>query len=308
MYLFNMVYDVIVIGAGPAGISAAVYAKSRGMKVVILEKKKVGGIIGNVSTVTHYASIVEGETGKSFADRMEKQVLDSGVEIKYEEVQKVSLHNQVKQITTNEATYQAKAVILANGSTPRKLNIPGEMELAGHGIGLNAAKDGACYEGKNIYVVGGADGAIKEALYLAQYAKKLTIIHFEEKLGAIREFMDKVEQAENIEVRLGTRLTAVQGKEHVEALELTHVATGEKEVIADDGCGVFIYAGTTPNTEIYTGLALIEGYIPVNEKMETEIPGVFAAGDIRMKQVRQVATAVADGAIAAINASAYITK
>ena len=308
MYLFNMVYDVIVIGAGPAGISAAVYAKSRGMKVVILEKKKVGGIIGNVSTVTHYAAIVEGETGKSFADRMEKQALDSGVEIKYEEVQKVSLNNQVKQITTNEATYQAKAVILANGSTPRKLNIPGEMELAGHGIGLNAAKDGARYEGKNIYVVGGADGAIKEALYLAQYAKKLTIIHFEEKLGAIREFMDKVEQAENIEVRLGTRLTAVQGKEHVEALELTHVATGEKEVIADDGCGVFIYAGTTPNTEIYTELALIEGYIPVNEKMETEIPGVYAAGDIRVKQVRQVATAVADGATAAINASAYITK
>ncbi len=303
-----MVYDVIVIGAGPAGISAAVYAQSRGMKVVILEKKKVGGIIGNVSTVTHYAAIVEDETGKSFADRMEKQALDSGVEIKYEEVQQVSLNNEVKQIKTNEAMYQAKAVILANGSTPRKLNIPGEMELAGHGIGLNAAKDGARYEGKNIYVVGGADGAIKEALYLAQYAKKLTIIHFEEKLGAIREFMDKVEQAENIEVRLGTRLTAVQGKEHVEALELTHVATGEKEMITDDGCGIFIYAGTTPNTEIYTELALIDGYIPVNEKMETEIPGVYAAGDIRVKQVRQVATAVADGAIAAINASAYITK
>lgn len=303
-----MVYDVIVIGAGPAGISAAVYAQSRGMKVVILEKKKVGGIIGNVSTVTHYAAIVEGETGKSFADRMEKQALDSGVEIKYEEVQKVSLNNEVKQIKTNEAMYQAKAVILANGSTPRKLNIPGEMELAGHGIGLNAAKDGARYEGKNIYVVGGADGAIKEALYLAQYAKKLTIIHFEEKLGAIREFMDKVEQAENIEVRLGTRLTAVQGKEHVETLELTHVATGEKEMITDDGCGIFIYAGTTPNTDIYTELALIDGYIPVNEKMETEIPGVYAAGDIRVKQVRQVATAVADGAIAAINASAYITK
>lgn len=301
-----MTYDIIVIGAGPAGISAAVYAKSRGLKVVVLEKNKVGGIIGNVSTVTHYTAIVEGETGKSFAGRMEKQALDAGVEIKYEEVQEINLSGQEKQIKTHLNTYMAKAVILANGSTPRKLNIPGEAELAGHGIGLNAAKDGKCYEGKNIYVVGGADGAIKEALYLAQYAKKLTIIHFEEKLGAIPEFMDKVNQANNIEVRLETRLTGVQGKEHVEALELTHVTTGEKEIIQDDGCGVFIYAGTLPNTGLYTELELKDGYIPVNEKMETVIPGVYAAGDIRVKQVRQVATAVADGAIAAINASAYI--
>ena len=262
-------YDIIIIGAGPAGISAGIYAVSRGKKTLILEQAKVGGLLGKVSTVTHYSGIVEKETGASFAARLEKQALDAGVEIRFETVTEVSLSGETKRAVTAQGSYEAKKIILANGSRGRKLGIPGEEELAGKGMGMNAAKDGEAYAGKNVYVIGGADGAVKEALYLSQLAKKVTIVHFEERLGCIAEFQKKVEKSGNIELKLGSRLHAVYGTERVEALE-----------IAREG-----------------------GYIPVNEKMETAIPGVYAAGDIRVKQVRQAATAVSDGAVAAINAA-----
>ena len=172
---------------------------------------------------------------------------------------KTELQGDIKTVMTEEGCYQAQKLILANGSTPRKLDIPGEAGLTGKGMGLNAARDGALYAGKNMYVVGGADGAVKEALYLSQFAKTVTIIHFEDQLGCIAEFKNKLKDTANME--------------------------------------------RPSNTDIYPELVLENGYIPVNDKMETAIPGVYAAGDIRVKQVRQAATAVADGAVAAINAA-----
>lgn len=215
------IYDIIIIGGGPAGISAGIYAVSRGKNVVVIEKEKVGGLIGSVSTVTHYAGIMEGETGSTFAARLEKQAKNAGVSIVYETVQKVSLKGEYKTVVTDKGTYQAQKVILANGTTPRKLGIPGEDKLVGRGIGRNAAGEGANFSGKHIYVVGGADGAVKEALYLAQFAEQLTIIHFEEKLGCISEFLRKVEQMPNIEVKTGTRLWGVYGSRQIESLEVT---------------------------------------------------------------------------------------
>ena len=296
-------YDILIIGAGPAGISAGIYAVSRGKKTLVLEQAQVGGIIGKVSTVTHYTALMAQETGATFAARTKEQALNAGVEIAYETVTGVELEGEVKTIHTTQGTYQARRVILANGGTPRKLGIPGEAELAGKGMGLNAPRDGASYAGKNIYVVGGADGAVKEALYLASFARQLTIIHFEDQLGCIPEFRNKVDAAGNITVRLGSRLHGVYGKDQVERLEIASERDGTVETIEDPGCGIFVYAGVTPNTQLYTQLELQDGYIVTNEKMETSIPGVYAAGDIRVKQVRQVATAVADGAIAAINAA-----
>lgn len=296
-------YDIIIIGAGPAGISAGIYAVSRGKKTLVLEKSKVGGIIGNVSTVTHYTALQTHETGVSFADRMKEQAMRAGVEIAYESVTGADLTGEVKVVYTTKGTYQAKRLILANGGTPRKLGIPGEAELAGKGMGLNAAKDGPAYTGKNLYVVGGADGAVKEALYLASYGKQVTIIHFEDELGCIAEFRQKVAAAGNITLRLGARLHGVYGQDQVERLEIINERDGAVETVEDPGCGIFVYAGVEPNTGLYPELALENGYIVTNEKMETSVPGVYAAGDIRAKQVRQVATAVADGAIAAINAA-----
>ena len=296
-------YDIIIIGAGPAGISAGIYAVSRGKRTLILEKAQVGGIIGKVSTVTHYTAIEKQETGATFAARMKEQALQAGVEIVQAEAVHVALTGEVKSVTTDRGVYEAKRIILANGGTPRKLGIPGEKELVGKGMGMNAARDGADYAGKNVYVVGGADGAVKEALYLAGYAKQVTVIHFEEQLGCIAEFRQKVAAAGNISVRLASRLHAVYGQDQVERLEIASEQDGSIETIEDPGCGIFVYAGILPNTELYTELALEGGYIPTNDKMETAIPGVYAAGDIRVKQVRQVATAVSDGAIAAINAA-----
>lgn len=296
-------YDIIIIGAGPAGISAGIYAVSRGQRTLILEKAQVGGIIGKVSTVTHYTAIEKQETGATFAARMKEQALQAGVEIVQAEAVHVALTGEVKSVTTDRGIYEAKRIILANGGTPRKLGIPGEEELAGKGMGMNAARDGAAYAGKNVYVVGGADGAVKEALYLAGFAKQVTIVHFEEQLGCIAEFRQKVAAAGNISVRLASRLHAVYGQDQVERLEIASEQDGSIETIEDPGCGIFVYAGILPNTELYTELALEGGYIPTNDKMETAIPGVYAAGDIRVKQVRQVATAVSDGAIAAINAA-----
>ncbi len=298
-----MMYDVVIIGAGPAGISAGIYAVSRGCKTVVLEKNEVGGLIGKVSTVTHYASVTEGETGKMFAQKLLEQARLAGVELVKAEVTGVDLKGEVKRVHTDQGVYTARKVILANGTSPRKLGIPGEMELAGKGMGMNAARDARAYQGKNVYVVGGADGAIKEALYLARFAQKVTIIHFEEQLGCIAEFRNKVSRTSNIELHLNARLHGVYGVDQVESLELVDEKTGAIETIEDPGCGIFVYAGTLPNTQMYTQLELCDGFIPVNEKMETELTGVYAVGDIRVKQVRQVSTAVADGTIAAINAA-----
>lgn len=293
-------YDIIVIGAGPAGISAAVYGKSRGKRVLVLEKKQVGGLIGTVSTVTHYTAIVQEESGHTFAERMKEQALSAGVEIHYEDVIETILTGEIKKVVTNKETYQSKTLILANGGSGRMLGIPGE-DLKG--VRLNAPKDGLNYKGKNVYVIGGADGAVKEALYLAEIAGKVTIVCVEDELACIQEFKDKVVTHDNIEIMPHSSLTAVYGNEAVEELEFTNNKTGKKQIVKDTDCGVFVYAGIIPNTQMYTELKLDDGYIPVDDSMQTEIPGVFAAGDIRVKKVRQVATAVADGAIAGIQAA-----
>ena len=289
-----MMYDVIIIGAGPAGISAGLYAVSRGKKTLVIEKHEVGGLIKTVSSVTHYSGLIEQETGATFAARLKKQAENAGVSIVQETVTEVSLTPSIKTITTEANTYEAPRVILACGSTPRRLGIPGELELSGKGICQNATKDAPLCAGKHVYVVGGADGAIKEALYLAGFAKQL---------GCIAEFKEKLKKAENIEVCLSSRLHAIHGTDQIETLEIKNEVDSSITTVKDPGCQVFIYAGSTPNTELFTELSLEDGYIPTNEKMETSIPGVYAAGDIRMKQVRQAATAVSDGAVAAINAS-----
>lgn len=296
-------YDVVIIGAGPAGISAAIYVVSRGKKTLVIERAQVGGLIGRVSAVTHYAGITEGETGVTFSEKLKAQAERANIELVYETVVSVKLSGEKKEIQTKQHTYEAAKVILANGTSPRKLGIVGEAELCGKGMSMNAAQHGMLYRGKNVYVVGGADGAVKEALYLAQYAAQVTIIHFEETLGCIAEFKEKVVKTPNIKLRLNSRLHGVYGTEKVNSLEISNERTGAIETIEDSGCGIFVYAGTVPNTELYTELRLENGFIPVDENMETELPGVYAAGDIRVKQVRQVSTAVADGTIAAVHAA-----
>ena len=297
-------YDIVIVGAGPAGVSAGIYAASRGLDTLSLEQKAVGGIIGGVSTVTHYAGILDDETGATFARRLEAQALEAGIEIVYDQVERAALAGETKTVFTGTESYRAPRVVLANGSTPRKLGVPGEAELQGKGCGLNAARDATTYEGKSVYVIGGADGAVKEALYLARFARQVSIVCVEDELACIAEFRRKTAATPNIQVVPATRVGALHGADRVEALDLVSLADGRTRTVEDDGCGVFVYAGSEPNTALYAGeLRLENGFIPTNERMETSISGVYAAGDIRAKQLRQVATAVSDGAIAAVNAA-----
>ena len=297
-------YDIVIVGAGPAGVSAGIYAASRGLETLILEQTAVGGIIGGVSTVTHYAGILDDETGATFARRLEAQALEAGIEIVYDQVERAALAGETKTVFTGTESYRAPRVVLANGSTPRKLGVPGEAELQGKGCGLNAARDATTYEGKSVYVIGGADGAVKEALYLARFARQVSIVCVEDELACIAEFRRKTAATPNIQVVPATRVGALHGADRVEALDLVSLADGRTRTVEDDGCGVFVYAGSEPNTALYAGeLRLENGFIPTNERMETSISGVYAAGDIRAKQLRQVATAVSDGAIAAVNAA-----
>ena len=298
-------FDIIVIGAGPAGVSAAVYARSRGRSVVVLEQAHVGGLVSNVSTVTHYAAIVEGETGASFGARLKAQVEESGADVRIEKVTGVELSGAVKQVKTDKGSYEASAVILANGTTPRMLGIPGEAELTGRGMRMNAPRDAATYAGRHVYVIGGSDGAAKEAIYLAKTASQVTIVCVEDHLVCIDQFKTVIEAASNMDVIPSAELSCVRGDDHVTSFDIVSVDDGSLiETVEDDGAGIFVYAGSTPNTQLFGEVELEGGYIKVNDKMETNLPGVYAAGDIRVKQVRQAATAVSDGAIAGINAAA----
>lgn len=299
-------YDIIIVGGGPGGISAGLYAVSRGLKTLILEKDKIGGMISKISSVTHYTGIKENETGETFSKRIEKQARDAGVEIKFEEVISTDLKDKIKKVKTNDNTYESKVVIIASGRTPLKLNIPGEKEFDQKGIGQNALRDKEKYKDKEVFVIGGSDGALKEALFLSNTAKKVYIVYHGDELGAIAEFTEQVKEKENMEVLYNTSLVEVKGDQKVDEVVLKDEKSGETKSIKSEGLGVFVKIGSTPTNDFFEDLEEEDGYVVVNDKKETGIPGVYAIGDIRVTQVRQISTAVADGTVAAINAEAYL--
>lgn len=296
-------YDIIILGAGPAGLSAGIYATTRNKNVLIIEKTAIGGMIKNVSEVTHFLSTDNHESGKDFALKLVDQAERYNLNITYEEVENVSLIGDVKTVKTRKNTYEAEKIILATGTRPRKINIEGEKDVVENYFALNASRDGKDFKGKDIYVIGAGDGAIKEAIFLSKFAKKVYVIHELSELNCIGEFQDKLAKAGNIEVIYDTRMTKLYGEEKIDAIEVTNLKTGESSKLDAPGAGVFVYAGVLPNTELYHQIDMVNGFAPTDESMETEIHNVFAAGDIRTKQVRQIGTAVSDGIIAGVSAS-----
>lgn len=308
----NNLYDVIIIGSGPAGLSAALYAARARMKTLILERTKVGGQIVTTDEVANYPGSVEDATGPSLIARMEKQVESFGAERKKDNIKEVDFSGKIKLLRGESEEYQAKTVIIATGASPRHIGCPGENKLIGKGVSYCATCDADFFQDLEVFVVGGGDSAVEEAIYLTKFARKVTIVHRRDELRAAKSIQEKAFKNEKIHFMWNTVVDEIKGEGILESAVFKNTQTGEThEYFADeeDGTfGIFVFTGYLPINNLFKEKIQLNegGYIITNDKMETNIEGVFAAGDIREKPLRQVVTATADGAIAAVQAEKYI--
>ncbi|GHU68276.1 thioredoxin reductase [Clostridia bacterium] len=309
----DALYDVIIIGGGPAGLSAAIYAGRSSLKALVIERGAYGGTPFQTGEIENYPGGIAGETGAEFAARISAHADRFGVEKVSGEVAAVNLIGPVKDVLLGDKTYSGRTIIIATGSEPAKLGVPGETEFAGLGVSYCAVCDGPFFSGLPVFVVGGGDSAVEEALYLAKFAREVTIIHRRDTFRAARSIVEKAERDPKIRFLLDTVVTNLGGESLLTKIETENVKTGERgEIAAKEGenFGVFIFAGQSAHTEMFSPFVDTNdhGYIYADEEMRTNIPGVFAAGDVRVKKLRQIVTAAADGAIAAINAEKYILE
>jgi thioredoxin reductase (NADPH) len=307
------IYDVIIIGGGPAGLSSAIYACRANLSTLIIERGAFGGNIFQTSEIANYPGGISGESGAEFSARLEAHADSFGVEKVQADVTTMSLFGDVKDIVCGDKTYSAKAVIIGTGCIPTQLGVLGETEFTGLGVSYCAICDGPFFSGLDVFVVGGGDSAVEEAMFLAKFARKVTIIHRRDEFRAAKSIVDHAKKTENIEFMLGKVVKEVGGDGLLQKVTVEDVKTGEETLIeAEEGqnFGFFVFVGMKPQTELFEGLLEMDEkhYIITDENMHTNIPGVFAAGDVRRKKLRQVVTATADGAIAAIEAEVYIQE
>ena len=305
-----MIYDVIIIGSGPAGLAAGVYAQRARLSSIIIEKEYMsGGQILNTYEVDNYPGL-PGINGFDLGMKLREHCEGLGAEFVTAEVEKVSLaeDGQTKLVQTAEETYQAKTVILAMGARHRLLEVPGEEEFTGMGVSYCATCDGAFFKDRVTAVVGGGDVAVEDALFLARCCEKVYLIHRRDSLRAAAALQEKAMENEKIEILWDTVVTGIQGHEQVESIGLLNKKTGEERSLPVDG--VFVAVGNQPNSKIVTELLHLDknGYISADETGVTGIPGIFAAGDIRTKQLRQIVTAVSDGANAVTSVQNYLNS
>lgn len=300
--------DLIIIGAGPAGLTAGIYASRANLKTLILEKDVIGGQVRTSYTIENYPGF-ELIKGNELADRMEQQAAKLGAEIdEFDFIEYVSLSDEEKIVETGDYIYKPKAVIIATGATPKKLPISNESKYLGKGVHYCAVCDGAGYTDEVIAVVGGGNAALEEAMFLAKFAKKVLIIRRYDYFKGEAKVLEAVEQTPNIEIMYNWDLVDVMGEDFVEYAIIKNTKSQEiKEIPLK---AVFGYIGTMPKTDLFKKDLKItdSGYIETNESMETMIKGVYAAGDVREKEFRQITTAAADGTIAALKAEKYITN
>ncbi|VEU79573.1 NAD(P)/FAD-dependent oxidoreductase [Haploplasma axanthum] len=301
-----MLYDVLIIGAGPAGMTAGIYAKRANLNVAIFEKYAPGGQIINTAEIENYTGYQK-MSGYELATHMLKHTESLSVEIKYEEVLEVIDEGKVKKVVTPDATYETKVVIIASGTVPRRLGVENEDMLASRGISWCAICDGPMYKNKEVIVVGGGNSAVEEASYLATLATKVTVIQDMPHLTADKKAQDILTSKANVDFRFSSKVNkfVLGNSGEMLGVEITN-SKGEKEVINADGA--FEYIGLIPVTTFVSKLGITNkfGYIEANEKMETKVAGVYGAGDSNVKQIRQVVTATSDGAIAVQNALKYL--
>lgn len=309
----SKIYDVIILGGGPAGLAAGLYAGRARLSTLILEKGAGGGQIAATAEIENYPGQQEKESGASLVARMAAQAREFGAEHVYDTIRRAELEGGIKTLVGNKGEYQARTVILAAGAIPKPIGCKNEAKFIGQGISFCATCDGALFEGLEVYVVGGGDSAVEEAMYLTRFARRVTVIHRRDSLRAAKSIQDRAFANPKLTFLWDTVVDEVGGDEMLESMVLRNVKTGKLTTVEadpEDGVfGLFGFVGYDPNTELFKGVVQMEnGYIVTDDSMRTSVPGVFAAGDIRVKPLRQVVTAVSDGAVAADQAGKYIEE
>ena len=302
-------YDIAIIGSGPAGLTAGIYAGRARLKTIIIEKEQAGGQIVQTEEVENYPGALEGDTGPDIVNRMVEQTKKFGVEKVSAEITDVELDGNIKILKSKDGEYRAKSIIIATGAEPRFLGCPGEKEFIGKGVSYCATCDGAFFEDLEIYVIGGGDTAVEEAIFLTKFARKVYVVHRRNELRAAKSIQEKAFENKKIEFIWDSTVEEIKGDGIVNGIVLKNKKTGEiQDIKAQDSMmGVFIFVGYKPITKLFEGkLKMERGYIKTDEDMKTSITGVYAAGDARVKNLRQVVTATADGAIAAVHAEKYL--
>lgn len=305
------IYDLIIIGAGPGGLAAGLYGARAKLKTLVLEKGSKGGQIVTTSEVENYPGSIENASGPLLTKRFSDQAEKFGAEIVKNNVIDVKLDGKIKEVVCEDTTYKSKAVILATGASPKKIGCPGEQQFTGKGVSYCATCDADFFEDFEVIVVGGGDSALEEAIYLTKFARKVYLVHRREEFKACKTVIDKTLANDKIELWLNKEIVEIKGDGILESVMLKDTVTGEiteYKADEDDGTmGVFVFIGFNPQTELFKDKIEMEnGYIVTDDNMKTNVEGVFAAGDARVKSLRQVVTAAADGAIAAVSAEKYI--
>jgi|CZCB01.1.fsa_nt_gi thioredoxin reductase (NADPH) len=300
--------DIIIVGGGLAGLTAGMYTKRAGLDTILFEKMFTGGQASTTNLIENYPGFDDPISGPDFSMKIENHARKFGLEIQYDEIIGMELEGKIKKVITENQEYEAKAVILAMGAEPKKLGLDKENEFRGRGVSYCATCDGAFYKDRDVIVVGGGDTAAEDAMFLAQYASKVYLVHRRDTLRAAKIIADRVIASKKVEKVWDSVVEEILGEDHVTGVRVANVKTGEKREIKADG--LFIAIGVRPNSELVKNVVETNdaGYVLTNEAMETSVPGVFAAGDIRQKPLLQLITAASDGAVAAYSAQKYIIE
>lgn len=302
----DKIYDMIIVGGGPGGYTAALYAARAGMDVMLIERLSAGGQMNLTGQIDNYPGFPEGVDGFQLSYNMQQQAERFGAKTKYAEVLKLELEGQVKSVQTNEGIYQAKTVVISTGANPRQLGVERENEMIGRGVGYCAHCDGMFYKGKTVAVVGGGNSAVAEALFLSRIAKEVILIHRRDTLRATQVYLKPLQEASNIRILWNSEVEELLGDDALSGIKVKNLVSGEIRQLEVQG--LFVSIGRKPATNLVKDQLTLDdaGYIMAGENVKTNLSGVYAVGDVRAKELRQIVTAVADGAMAAHMAERFL--
>ncbi|KPK99718.1 MAG: thioredoxin reductase [candidate division Zixibacteria bacterium SM23_73_3] len=302
-------YDLIIIGGGPAGLTASIYANRAKLNTILLERLNPGGLVASTDWVENYPGFPDGISGVELVKKMNEQAIKFGLEIiPFKEVNSADVKGQTKTIKVDDEQYKAKAVIIASGTEPKKLNIPGEEKFKGRGVSYCATCDGPFFQDKDIVMIGGGSSGIQEGLFLTRFVKSIIVVEFMPHLNAEKILQDRAHKDTKFKFFINHMATSINGETQVESVTIKSRETNEEKIIP--AAGVFVYVGWDPKTDFVKGQIELDkwGYVVAGEDTKTSVPGVFAAGDVRQKTLRQITTAVSDGSVAAFMAEKYIEE